>query len=582
MALIVAICFASTCGALLHILFCVLLSLEANLYCVFSTLLVVPMLLLVKCDHFELAAHILLGAGWLLTTLLVLGTGGASSPMAVHLLVPMIAAGALLRMDGLKLWGPATLGSCLATLVLSMDVIEAALRPYVSIGEAGLHIGLLISVMEVCGLVWFYEAARQRREAILREQIAMVKQSNIALETSRRKSEAAQCVAEQAGNARTSFLATMSHEIRTPLSGTLGALQLLSNSELNAEQQKLVHIAQRSGKSLLSLISDILDLVKFDSGQVPLELVPISPRDLLLDAQSILCEKARSRNNILKCDFDSILPERLIGDPTRTQQILLNLLGNAVKFTSHGQITARAAYASGCLVLEVADTGIGMSNETITRLFTPFMQADGSTTRRFGGTGLGLAITDRLVTVMGGRIEVCSVEGVGTTFTVNLPMPLAEPNSADPSSDQAAPVIFPTGLHILLAEDDPINLFVARCMFQRLGCTVSVASDGQKAAAVALSGQYDAIFMDVHMPNVDGLTATRRIRQHEEPLRHRNIIIGLSADAMLMEQQDGIAAGMDAYLTKPIEENVLLDILVKVARTRRQEQPQDVLSLTAV
>jgi CheY-like chemotaxis protein len=259
----------------------------------------------------------------------------------------------------------------------------------------------------------------------------------------------------------------------------------------------------------------------------------------------------------------------------------LNLLGNAVKFTSDGHISVRATYESGCLVLQVSDTGIGMSDETISRLFTPFMQADGSTTRRFGGTGLGLAITDRLVSVMDGQIEVSSEEGTGTTFTVSLPMPPAEPSLVEPSPAESVPSILPAGLHVLLAEDDAINLFVARCMLQRLGCRVSVAADGQQATDMALSGTFDAIFMDVHMPIVDGLEATRRIRQQEDPAHHHNIIIGLSADAMRMEQQDGIASGMDVYLTKPIDKSVLHGVLVTVSRCRHHTNHLDIPSQTS-
>jgi PAS domain S-box-containing protein len=401
--------------------------------------------------------------------------------------------------------------------------------------------------------------------------------------------------AEQANAAKSVFLANMSHEIRTPMTAILGFAEMLGNSveccstcpehqacptrEQNKESIQIIH---RNGEHLLGLINDILDLSKVEAGKMRVERVPCSPVQIVEEAVSLTRVRAIEKGLTLDVRYEFPLPETILSDPARVRQILVNLVGNAVKFTSHGRVeivvrcTTDVQAGQAVLAFDVKDTGIGMTPEQIGRLFQPFAQADSCTTRQYGGTGLGLAISKRLAEALGGDIHVVSRPGEGSTFTftmeAELPGPVRMLNDLSEAAartthqlQSASPAAWRLRGRVLLVEDGPDNQKLISAILRKAGAEIDLASNGRVAvekalAALSAGTPYDMILMDMQMPELDGYDATRQLRQagYDKP------IVALTAHAMADDRQKCLAAGCDDYATKPVDRLGLLRILERL------------------
>lgn len=377
--------------------------------------------------------------------------------------------------------------------------------------------------------------------------------------------------AEQASRSKGDFLATMSHEIRTPINAVVGMAYLALKTDLTERQRDYIEKIRASGGHLLDLVNDVLDFAKIESGKLELEVADFNLDQLIERVESIASLRAKQKGLALSFHVQPDIPRHLLGDSLRIGQILLNYLNNAVKFTANGFVEVRASLAGhtdgGCRILfEVSDSGIGLTEEQMSRLFGLFHQADASTTRKYGGTGLGLAISRQLAELMDGEVGVKSTYGVGSTFWARIQVGLSPAGPAagmtpTPVQQPAGRAFRFDGARILVAEDNLLNQQIAREMLEDAGATVALANDGKEAIDLATSSAFDCILMDVRMPGIDGLQATEALRAL--PMTATLPIIAMTANAMVEDRAECLRVGMNDFIPKPVDPEQFLRILGK-------------------
>lgn len=504
-------------------------------------------------DPLRLGVGLHLTVGVVLVVLLAasLLSGGTTSVASWYFGILPMSAAFFTSVRATMVW----MGLCMAS-ILGMALWEQWL-PGMSRAEPAVlqvtgHLTLIL-FSTLLGL-----AARLSRDRF----VAQLACSLAAEQRAKRDADAARMEAEKASRAKSEFLAVMSHEIRTPLNGILGLTQLMQSGASDSTRTHYLRLMSQSGETLLHLVNNLLDFSKIEAGQLELELLTFHPRQVVEETLELVRECAREKGLTLTCvPFDA---PAVCGDPARLSQVLLNLLNNAVKFTLQGSVVLRCLpLADPCwLRFEIADTGIGIDAEARARLFQPFVQAEASTTRRFGGTGLGLSICKRLVEAMGGSLGVDSTPGRGSTFWLELPLPLASqvPSALAVAAPESNPVPRPLlTARVLLAEDNPVNQMVARGMLQHFGIEVAVVADGEAAVAATRDGMFDLILMDCHMPVMDGLAASRQIRA--APDTQHLPIVALTAAASDADRNNCLAAGMNDFIAKPVRMSELRRVL---------------------
>jgi signal transduction histidine kinase/CheY-like chemotaxis protein len=423
-------------------------------------------------------------------------------------------------------------------------------------------------------------AQARRRDRIIQARLAEAKQ----------QAEVQAQRAEAASKAKSDFLAMMSHEIRTPMNGVLGFANLLLETPLSAEQREFAQSVQRSGDTLLTLINDVLDYSKIEAGRMTIEHVDCDLRSVCDEVRRILRAAITERGLNMSLSYDVTLPRIIKGDPVRIRQVVLNLVGNAVKFTERGAVRIEVSrFDAANLKISVVDSGIGISDQQLDRMFQRFTQADSSTTRRYGGTGLGLAISKTLVELMGGTIGVHSEPGIGSTFWFTLPIGVEQQTHSETIAPASVPLLVaavaePLGppptpaLHrpcrLLLVEDNFVNQRVAVYMLTKLGAQVDVAKHGREAIEMLGKCAYDLVLMDCQMPEMDGFEATRIIRDPASSVLDHGIpVVAMTANAFPEDRAHALACGMSDFLAKPVDRSVLANMLKKWLRPPAADDP---------
>jgi signal transduction histidine kinase/integral membrane sensor domain MASE1/ActR/RegA family two-component response regulator len=435
----------------------------------------------------------------------------------------------------------------------------------------------LLSLL-LAGLVLSLKSFGDRANTIAAERTALLRKSEEHARGMAAELASALKEASTASRAKSEFLAMISHELRTPMNGILGMTELLLDSPLSSEQREQAVLVRSSAEVLLELLNEILDLSKIEAGKLVIEPVPFDLSATVEAVRSLLEPRASERGLPLLSTYAAGAPRHLIGDAGRIRQVLINLVGNAIKFTERGHVRLEVECldrtdGAALLRVSVQDTGIGIPSEKQPLLFQKFSQVDSSARRRFGGTGLGLAICKQLVELMGGEVGVSSEPDKGSTFWIVLRLPLAaetQPEAAAPEAmAQPAPAAWTEAgpRRILLAEDNPINQKLAVRMIEKLGCQVQLAVHGAQAVEMASRGGFDLIFMDCQMPEMDGFEATAEIRRRESAQGRHTPIVAMTANAMAGDREQCLAAGMDGYVSKPVSLRALREAL------ERQLQP---------